>query len=100
MRLVAFVPAVFGYDGLMNGDDIRAFLSRDWAAIDEEKARFWVERGRQMTAAEALAAAEALRLHVRRVHPGWPDQAGRDADVAVHVRVTEALRAVSRHRSR
>jgi hypothetical protein len=56
----------------MTGDDIRAFVTRDWAAIEEEKTRFWVERGRQLTAAqalvaaEALAAAEALRLHARR----------------------------------
>jgi hypothetical protein len=84
----------------MNGDDIRAFAHRDWAAIEDEKARFWVERKRSMTAADALAAGESLRLHARRVKPDWPDQAERDADLAVHLRVTEALRAVARNGSR
>ena len=84
----------------MDRDDIRAFVHRDWAAVERQKAEFWAERKRTMSAAEALSAAESLRRYVCLVRPSWPDQDERDADLAVHTRVTEALRAVFRHRTR
>jgi hypothetical protein len=84
----------------VNRDDIRAFVNRDWAAVEDEKARYWAERKRTMTAAEALATADMLREHARRTRPGWPDPAERADDLAVHVRVAEGLRAVPTHRTR
>jgi hypothetical protein len=78
----------------MKRDDIRAFAGRDWAAIADPKAAFWAERKRSMTAAEALATAEMLRQHALLVKPGWPDADERAADLALHVRISEALRAV------
>ena len=84
----------------MRREDIRTFATRDWAAIADTKARFWAERKRSMTAAEALATAEMLRQHTCQVKPGWPDADERAADMALHVRVSEALRAVPTHRSR
>jgi hypothetical protein len=78
----------------MKREDIRAFAGRDWAAIADAKAAFWAERKRSMTAAEALATAEMLRQHALQVKPGWPDADERAADMALHVRVSEALRAV------
>lgn len=80
--------------------DILLFAGRDWAAIEEEKARFWVERKRAMTPAAALAAADALRQFARRAKPDWPDDEERAADLEVHVRVGEALRAVPGRRPR
>lgn len=84
----------------MKREDIRAFAGRDWAAIAEAKARFWAERKRSMTPDEALATAEMLRQHVLRVKPGWPDAEERAADLALHARISEALRAVSTNGSR
>jgi hypothetical protein len=78
----------------MKREDIRAFARRDWAAIADAKAVFWAERKRSMTAAEALATAEMLRQHALLVKPGWPDAEERAADFALHVRISEALRAV------
>lgn len=94
------MPVDVRYHGPMDRDEIRAFADRDWPALEEEKARFWAERKRGMTAAEALAAGEALRRHARRVKPTWPDAADRAEDLAAHLRVAEALCAVSRHRPR
>jgi len=88
------------YDRAVNAEDIRAFARRDWAAVAETKARFWADRKRSMTPDEALAAADMLRQHARALRPDWPDSAERDEDRAVHVRVSEALRAVSPVRSR
>jgi hypothetical protein len=84
----------------MKREDIRAFAMRDWEAMAEAKAAFWAKRKRSMTAAEALATAETLRQHALQVKPGWPDADERAADLALHVRVSEALHAVSPDRSR
>jgi hypothetical protein len=84
----------------MKREDIRAFAGRDWPAIAEAKARFWAERKRSMTPAEALATAEMLRQHALQMKPGWPDAEERAADLALHVRLSEALHAVSPDRSR
>jgi hypothetical protein len=79
----------------VNPDDIRAFARRDWAAIADAKAAFWASRKQPMTPVEALEIAEMLRQHVLRVQPNWPDDAEREADLAIHVRISEVLRAVS-----
>ena len=79
----------------MNADDIRAFARRDWAAVADAKARFWADRKCSMTPGEALATAEMLRQHARALKPDWPDDRERGEDLAVHLRVSEALRAVS-----
>jgi hypothetical protein len=70
--------------------DIRAFARRDWAALNGCKARFWAERKRAMTAGDALELGDTLRLR-----PDWPDPTERAADLTLHARVAEALRAVS-----
>ena len=75
--------------------DIRAFARRDWAALDESKARFWAARKRAMTAGDALELGDALRRHAQRLRPDWPDPTERAADLTLHARVAEALRAVS-----
>lgn len=84
----------------MKREDIRAFAGRDWAAIADAKAAFWAERKRSMTVAQALATAEMLRQHALQVKPGWPDADERAADLALHVRISEALRAVSTNGTR
>jgi hypothetical protein len=84
----------------MKREEIRAFAWRDWAAIADAKTAFWAERKRSMTAEEALATAEMLRQHALQVKPGWPDAGERAADLAMHVSVSAALRAVSSDRCR
>jgi hypothetical protein len=84
----------------MRRDDVLAFARRDWAAVEDAKARFWAERKSSMSAADALAVGDGLRRHAQAVKPDWPSPADRAADLAVHSRVSEALGAVSRYRSR
>ena len=84
----------------MRRNEILSFAGRDWAAIEEEKARYWVEWKRSMTPAEALAAAESFRRLARQMKSDWPDEDERAADLDVHVRVGEALRAISGRRPR
>jgi hypothetical protein len=75
---------------------LRAFARRDWSALQEHKERYWIERKRTMTPADALGVGDALRRHARALHGDWPDADERAADIAVHVRVAEALGAVAR----
>jgi hypothetical protein len=79
----------------VNDADIRAFVGRDWAAIDGSKARFWARRKQVMSAGDSLGVGDALRRHAQALRPGWPDAAERDADLAMHARVSGALRAVT-----
>jgi hypothetical protein len=84
----------------VNRTDILAFVRREWSLAAEQKAAFWAEHKRTISAAEAVRLGDELRRHARLVQPTWPDAAERADDLAVHIRVSEALRAVSRHRAR
>jgi hypothetical protein len=84
----------------MNRADVQGFMDRDWTAIEEMKARFWIEDDHRLTAAQALALGDNLRRYAQSVRPDWPDPDDRAADLAVHLRLTEALRAVPVNRSR
>jgi hypothetical protein len=77
----------------MDASDIRAFVARDWASLEDQKARFWADRKRTMSPSEALEVADDLRRHAQALKPDWPDPAERAADLAVHRRVAEALGA-------
>ncbi len=84
----------------MKQADIVAFVRREWWLVEEEKAAFWAQHKRAVSAAEALRLGDELRRHARLIQPAWPDAAERADDLAVHVRVSEALRAVARHHAR
>jgi len=83
------------YDRGVNRQDLLAFAHRDWSLVAEAKAEFWQDCKRHRTPDDILAIGEQLRQHVRAVRPDWPSESERAADLAVHLRVTEALRAVS-----
>ena len=53
--------------------ELRAFLSRDWAALRDRKDQHWLDVARSRGGQAMLAAAESLREHVAR-------HASRDAD--------------------
>jgi len=75
-------------------DDIKAFAGRNWGLVEQAKRRFWSERKKRLSPAEALAIAEGLRLHVRALRPDWPSAKERAEDLEVHARVAASLRSV------
>ena len=79
----------------MTPDEIREYAERDWSAIEREKARYWADRKKSLSAIDALRIGDELRAHARRLHPDWPAAADRDEDLATHRRVSEALRSVA-----
>ena len=84
----------------MNRSDILAFAKRAWSVAEAEKTAFWAMRKRRIQTAEAVRLGDELRRHARLLHPEWPDAAERAEDLAVHIRVSEALRAAATHRAR
>jgi hypothetical protein len=78
----------------MNPADLRAFAGRDRKSVADLKSEYWVERKRRLGPAEGIRVAEALRLHVRRVRPDWPDADERRRDHEIHCKVGEMLRRV------
>lgn len=84
----------------MTRDDLVRFATRDWTAVEESKAAYWVERKRQMSPAEVLELGDSLRRHAASVRPNWPGEADRADDRATHQRVSEALRAAAGARAR
>ena len=87
------------YDHRVRRDDLIAYARRDWAALEDSKAEFWVARKSAMSAAEVLAVGDELRRYAQGLAKNWPDAADRAEDESAHIRVAEALRAVGRQRS-
>ena len=75
----------------MDPDDVRAFLSRDHAAVEASKRAYHARRYRERGAAAGFEAGQALWEHARRVRPDWPTPHDRDDDLAHHVALKRQL---------
>ena len=80
----------------MERGDIRAFAERDWQRVAAAKTAYWLDQKRGRTAAQILAAGDALRRHALTMRPDWPSARERADDLEMHRQVAEALRAVGR----
>ncbi len=80
----------------MSHEDFVRFARRDWAAVAEAKERQWLRQKRSTPPADALQLIDVMRRHAQAMQPAWPSWAEREADIATHQRVGEALRAVTR----
>ncbi len=76
----------------MDAAGVTSFLQRDWELVERMKTEFWIAQKAACTPSAAIRLGDELRRYVRGVRPDWPDAAERDADLAVHTRVSEALR--------
>jgi hypothetical protein len=76
-------------------EHLRRFAQRDWAAIAGAKERHWLREKRRLTLPEIWRRADDLLRHARTVK-GDTWSTDRRADVDVHQRVGQALRAVNR----
>ncbi len=54
--------------------DVRAFMSRDWAALRDRKDEHWLAVARTRGGAATLEVAEALGRHVTRFAKGDLDE--------------------------
>ena len=86
--------------GDVRKEDLIAYANRDWAGIERGKRELMAQQARQMTVTEKLAFGDQLRRYAQMLHPEWPTAEDREADLAVHIRVSESLRSVVRTRRR
>jgi hypothetical protein len=92
--------AAWGFGGVLPSPLVRdpaavlAFVQRDWASASRSKARYWRDWKRRHGPAAGVRVAEELRLQVLRVRPDWPSRRERLADLAMHLRIIDALRRV------
>lgn len=74
---------------------IRAYLDRDWGAVERSKLEHWAARRRSTSAEQALAVADSLRRGVRELRPDWPSERDRREDLEAHTALSELLRRVA-----
>jgi hypothetical protein len=84
---------------LMKRRDLIDFARRDRSWVPASRARFWRERKKRAGLGEGPRVAEELRVHFKALHPDWPGEALRAADLETHVRVGKMLRSVTALRS-
>lgn len=75
----------------MTRDDLRAFATRDWAAVSEADASHWAAEFKERGPAATVAASWALREHALRIRPEWPTAGDSDRDLADHLRLKRLL---------
>ena len=80
----------------MNRRDVEAFVHRDWAAVQDSKSAYWVERFRRDGWSSTWKAADTLWLDVRRAQPDYPTPAERDGDLFDHLTLRANLDRVGR----
>ena len=80
----------------MRAKDLATFAGRDWKALAASKEAQWLLERQRRGVRWCFEVAEGLRRQVARRHLEWPTASEREADLATHVRVGNALRHVRR----
>ena len=80
----------------MRLEDLRQFARRDWASAERAKRDYWADEYRRVGPAAARHASTLLLDHARRLHPGFPSDFDRAADLAYHLVVCAHLDRAAR----
>jgi hypothetical protein len=75
--------------------DIRAFVQRDRAPVEEEKRDHWAEAYRRLGPDHTLLAAARMYAYARAVRPDFPTESDLAEDLAHHVALKQRLMAVA-----
>jgi hypothetical protein len=78
---------------------VAGFRDPDWRLVERAKTDFWIQQKAALTPSEVLRLGDELRRYAQAARPDWPDAAERDADLALHTRICQALRRASAYRS-
>lgn len=71
---------------------VKEFLARDWDAVRLAKDEYWAERIERLGPIEGFRIADELRRQALMFDPSWPSPEDRQADLAAHIRLSEAFR--------
>ena len=75
----------------MTEDDVKAFATRDWAAVSDADALHWAAEFRERDSVATVEASRALWEHARRIRPEWPTADDSARDFAEHLRLKRLL---------
>lgn len=89
-------PAPSAIVAVMDARDLRAYLERDWTAVEASKREHWAREFATRGAEATLEVAEALRRHVRSLRPEWPTEQERREDLEHHVALKRLIDRAAR----
>jgi len=78
----------------LDADQLREFAHRERRLVQDLRSDHWRSFAARHGVVAGLRIGEALRRQYRERHPEWPTQEDREADLAVHMRVSRALQSV------
>ncbi len=78
----------------MDPQQIRSFVERDRASVEEEKRAFWARRYRDLGPGATLRAGQQLYDHAKACRPDWPTEIDRGHDLTAHVELKRLLDSV------
>jgi hypothetical protein len=81
-------------------EDLVEFSRRPRGGVDETRAEYWMSFTQSHGPAAALRIADELRRYVQLLRPDWPTAEDRAADLATHMRLSDAFRRVRLNRTR
>ena len=76
--------------------DVRAYVSRCWAAVGALKREYWTREFTSRGAVATFEASQALWVHMRAVRPDWPSNDEREADLAHHLALKRLIDRATR----
>lgn len=79
----------------MDPADIRAFVQRERASVEDEKRAHWVEVYRELGPEHTLMAAARMYAYARAVRPDFPTEADLAEDLAHQIALKQRLMAVA-----
>lgn len=79
----------------MDPADIRAFVQRDRAAVEEAKRAHWVAAYRRLGPDHTVRAAARMYAYARAVRPDFPTASELADDLAHHVALKQRLTAAA-----
>lgn len=80
----------------MKPADIRAFVRRDRASVEDAKRAHWAQLYREGGPEETMLAALRMYDYARAVRPDFPTEADLAADLEHHVAFKQRLTAIAR----
>ena len=75
----------------MNNADIKAYVNRNWAVMDDLNRCYWAGEYRRHGASSTIKAAQILWLHMKSIRPDWPSPEERDLDLQHHIALKQLL---------
>ncbi len=79
----------------MKREDLIAFARRDWGALAELEPELQRTRRAKRGAAASFEVVDELRAQVHAMHPDYPSEADRQADLDAHILLADRLRRAS-----